>query len=126
MKIFLAVVILLLLIPAGAYGLFAHTTQLQQDLDDLLMQIYEETRLEDWSAASQKTERLKQKWEEAEAFWSPYVDHKEVEQMDESVARINALVKIEKKEDLLVEIGVARRLLYRIKEGESPSFGNIF
>jgi len=120
------VTILLLLIITGVYGLFFYTAQLCQDIDDLLIQLNDHVKEEDWEAATTKTEKLKEQWDHADFFWSTFVDHKEIDFVDESVARIALLVKIKKRDELLVEIGLARRFIYRIKENETPDLQSVF
>jgi len=120
------VLFLLLFITTVAYGLFSYTSQLCKELDDILIQLNQEISEENWSAASHKVSKLQNQWEQADVFWSTYIDHKEIDLVDESIARLSVLVQIKSQDDLLVEIGQTRRLLQRVKENETPEFHNVF
>ena len=54
------------------------------------------------------------------------MDHSELDLLDRTIIRIDGLVRQHRKEDALVEIKVAERLIERVLNRESLSIKNIF
>ncbi len=126
MKAILAIASLLLIILAGSILLYMQTSSLHRELDRILEELIERVDEEDWPAAREKSDRLEEKWESAEAFWSTFMDHQEINRADESVSRITSLVEMQEKSELYAEIRLTRRLLKSLKEKESPGLQNVF
>ena len=126
MKILWLALGLLLLVVAAAVALFMHTAGLHDDLHSSLERVEAATRAENWEAARQAAQHLDRQWVKANAFWSPLMDHRELNTVDEVVVRVVKLTEQRMRRELLVELGVALRLIHRLKETELPRLGNGF
>ena len=81
---------------------------------------------EEWAKAREEAGQLKELWKRADSSWTPIMDHRLVDRVDEAFTRVFRLLELEKREDLLLEITVTRRLLLRLKETEVPNLRNVF
>ncbi|NMB41261.1 MAG: DUF4363 family protein [Firmicutes bacterium] len=106
--------------------MFFHTGELSGELLSDLHLIEQKVKDEQWKEATREVEKLKKSWHKAEAWWTPSMDHRETELIDMSIVRVAGWVDMRSKEDALVEINVAKRMVQGIKEKESPSLKNIF
>ena len=80
---------------------------------------------EDWEGAPGSA-RLRELWLQCDAFWTPIMDHRQVDRLDESLTRALHVVEHQQKESSLLEIAVASRIMRRVKDTELPSLQNIF
>ena len=117
---------LLVLVVAVAVGVFLHTAALHDALQDSLERLEGAVRVEDWQRARRELNHLEELWGKADSFWSPIMDHNAVDRVDEAVIRIVHLTRQEMREELLVETGVASRLVARLKDKELPGIGTVF
>jgi hypothetical protein len=115
-----------LVILAGSIIMFAYTNALYHQLQESLQRIHRAVEEDDWDAASRESEELQKIWARTDASWTPIMDHRHVDQLDESLTRVVQLIKLRRKADLLVEVAVAKRLAKRIKDTEVPSIRNVF
>jgi hypothetical protein len=81
---------------------------------------------EDWPLAEKESARLAELWARVDATWTPMMDHRQVDRLDESLTRAFLLLEQRRRDDLLVEIAAARRLAKRIKDTEVPGLRNVF
>ena len=119
-------IILLFLVLAGSAALLIYTTILYNDLQDRLIGLQQIVEEEEWEKAEKEVEQLQEQWGRADASWTPIMDHRQVDRVDESFTRIFRLVDLRKKDDLLLEITITRRQLLRLKETEVPNLRNVF
>lgn len=126
MKTIWIAAILLLAVLAGAVTLFIYTTALYNELQESLHQINMAVEGEDWEAANRESEQLNRIWTRTDASWTPIMDHRQVDRLDESVTRVIRLAKLRNREELLIELALAMRMAQRIKDTEVPSIRNIF
>ncbi|NLA10562.1 MAG: DUF4363 family protein [Firmicutes bacterium] len=124
-RIWLAV-ILLLVVLTGSVALFLYTDAQHDHLQEQLQRIHLAAEDEDWGQAHRESEQLKEIWSRTDASWTPIMDHRQVDRLDESLTRVGKLVEMRNREELLIEIAVAMRTAKRIKETELPSLRNIF
>lgn len=124
-RIWLAVV-LLLVVLIGSAALFLYTDVQYNHLQEQLERICRAAEGEDWTQAQRESERLKTIWARTDASWTPIMDHRQVDRLDESLTRVSKLIEMRNREELLIEIAVAVRLAKRIKDTEVPSLRNIF
>jgi len=125
LKTIIAVIVILALLVGGVSGMYLQTSMLYREIDRAFQDLTTKVENENWEAAQKKTGSLKDQWSQAEEFWATFMDHQEIELVDESINKIDSLVQIKEQNDLLVEIHLARSFLYRLKEKESPSIKNI-
>ncbi len=119
-------IVLLIVVIVGSAALFIYTTVLYNGLQDGLIQLQQIVEQEDWEKAEKEAEQLKDLWGRADASWTPIMDHRQVDRVDESFTRVFRLVELRIKDDLLLEITVARRQLLRLKDTEVPNLRNVF
>lgn len=126
MKTIWIAIILLIVVLTGSAALFAYTTILHNSLQEGLLRLQQLVEQEEWEKAGEEVEKLQSIWARADASWTPIMDHRQVDRVDESFTRVFRLVDLKKKEDLLLEITVSRRQLLRLKDTEVPNLRNVF
>lgn len=126
MKTIWIAAILLLAVLAGAVALFIYTTALYNELQESLHRINLAVEREDWEAANRESEQLKRVWTRTDASWTPIMDHRQVDRLDESLTRVIRLAELRNREELLIELALSMRMAQRIKNTEIPSIRNIF
>ncbi len=117
---------LFLAVLVGAAALFACTSALHSQLQESLGRMHKAVEAEDWEAAGRESKQLQKIWARTDAAWTPIMDHRQVDRLDESLTRVIKLVELRSREDLLIEVAMAMRMAVRIKDTEVPSIRNIF
>lgn len=117
---------LLLIVLAGAFSLYFYTTALYDQLQESLHRIHHAAEKEDWTEAQRESGQLKEIWARTDASWTPIMDHRQVDHLDESLTRVLKLAELRNREELLVELAVAMRQAKRVKDTEVPTIRNIF
>ncbi|PKM83990.1 MAG: hypothetical protein CVU88_00355 [Firmicutes bacterium HGW-Firmicutes-13] len=126
MRILTGILIMLLLLIGFSLFIFRQTFEIAEGLTAALDQIEETVQTDQWDKASRVVEELKEQWGRADAWWSPFMDHQEIDLLDQSIVRVARLVEVRRKEDALVEISVARTMIKSISELQRPGISNIF
>jgi len=126
MKTIWVAIILLFVVMAGSAALYIYTSILYGDLQEGLNRLQQQVEGEEWAKAREEAGQLKELWNRADSSWTPIMDHRQVDRVDEAFTRVFCLLELEQKEDLLLEIAVARRSLYRLKSTEAPNLRNVF
>ncbi len=126
MKTIWIAVVLLLVVLAGSIVLFLYTTALYNQLQEQLTLIHRAVEDEDWAAAQRESGQLQRIWARTDASWTPIMDHRQVDHLDESLTRVIKLIEQRNRKELLIEVAVAMRTAKRIKDTEVPSLRNIF
>jgi hypothetical protein len=126
MKTIWIAVILLVLVLAGSAVLYYYTSTQYVALQESLARMGKAVEREDWEGARQEAARLRELWLQCDAFWTPIMDHRQVDRLDESLTRALHVVEHQQKESSLLEIAVASRIMRRVKDTELPSLQNIF
>ncbi|MGI5875279.1 MAG: DUF4363 family protein [Dethiobacteria bacterium] len=106
--------------------MFFQTSALSENLLESLHLIEQNVEQGNWEEALQEVKTLDKVWEKADNWWTPFMDHKETELLDMSMTRVSKWVEIHNKENALVEIGVARRMVENFRGKEVPNLKNIF
>ena len=126
MKTVWIAVILFLVVLAGSVVLFIYTTVLYNQLQESLHRIHQAVEEEDWDAVHRESGQLQKIWVRTDASWTPIMDHRQVDHLDESLTRVIKLAELRNREELLIEVAVAMRMAKRIKDTEVPTIRNIF
>ena len=126
MRLLVGVLILLVAIAGFTTFIYYQTSEIAGDLTASLSRLQEEVERENWEAASAEVSRLKKEWERADRWWTPFMDHREIDVLDQTIVRVARLVAIEQKEDALVEVIVATSMVQRLRDREGPSLRNVF
>jgi len=125
LKIVIGVVILLFITVTGVYTMQYYTSIIYRELDLTLVKLTDKVENHKWDRARQKTDVLEERWSSAEFFWSTFMDHQEIDLVDESIERIVFLCEMEDEKEAYIELNLARRYLYRLQEKESIDVKNI-
>lgn len=126
MKTVWIAVILFLVVLAGSVVLFIYTTVLYNQLQENLHRIHRAVEEGDWVAAHRESRQLQEIWAKTDASWTPIMDHRQVDHLDQSLTRVIKLAELRNREELLIEVAVAMRMAKRIKDTEVPTIRNIF
>ena len=117
---------LFLAVLAGSAALYIYTTALHGDLQDNLQRIHRAAEDENWAEVRRETEQLQKIWARTDASWTPIMDHRQVDRLDESLTRVMKLTELRSRDELLIEVTLAMRMARRIKDTEAPALRNIF
>ena len=126
MRMFWVAMVLLAIVVAFTAGIYYLTASVHNDLLGSIKLVEQAVGAGDWEWAEQETRRLARFWDRACSLWTPVMDHKDIDRADEVIARVIRLVDLQYRDELLLEIAIARRLINRLKEKETPRLGNIF
>lgn len=126
MKTIWLAVILLAVVLISSTAMYIYSTLIYNDLRDALESLYGAVEDGKWDDAEEKAEKMNALWDKADRSWTPVMDHQQVDRVDESITRIRQLIKVRDRDALIVEIAVARRLLKRLKDNETPDLQNLF
>ncbi len=126
MKVTIGVIVLLLIIIGTALGLYFYSGNLYSDLQKSLDIIEKAAQEDNWELAEKEAANLQDMWDKGDVLWSAVMDHSQVDRVDESITMVIATVEHQLKDELLVELRMATRLLSRLQDSESPHFRNVF
>ncbi len=126
MRMIWAAVTVLAVVVLAVLGMFLYTSHLHDDLQRSLGAMEKTVKEEKWDRAGREARTLEKLWDKADRCLSPVMDHECIDRVDETITRVIRMARGCQKEELLVEIGVARRQVSRLKERESPSLRNVF
>ena len=125
MRILVIMLILLGVIFAFATVMNNKTVEISDDLLITLKEVRDSVENEQWNKADDNLDSLRDQWERADDFWTPFMDHREVDMLEESIVRISSFVEENQKEDALAEINVAINMVERLRNREGPNIENI-
>ncbi len=126
MKTIWIAVALFAVVLVGSVALYIYTTALHSDLQDNLHRIHRAAEAEDWAEVCRESEQLQKIWARTDASWTPIMDHRQVDRLDESLTRLMKLTELRNRDELLIEVALAMRMAKRIKDTEVPALRNIF
>jgi len=126
LKLLAGVIVLLAVIVGFATFNYYHTGAIAADLQDSLSSIQQSLDEGDWEQARQGARQLNLHWEKADRWWTPFMDHREIDMLDEAIGRVSSLVEVRLKEEALVEVKAAKRMVQRIMDREGINLSNIF
>ena len=126
MRVAIGIAVLIAVILSFSIYVFYQTSMIAGDLHSSLEQLSQKVEKEEWEEALQKTSILKNRWSKADAWWTPLMDHQEIDFLSQSIVRIEKLVEMKRQEDSLIEISVARSMVESIYEMQRPDIKNIF
>lgn len=126
MRVIIGVAVLLIIILGFSFYTNNQVSEIAKQLIDTLGSIEQRVETEQWNKASEEVEKLQIQWENAILWWNPLMDHREVDALDHTISRLSRQVSLEEREDALVEISLARRMVHRINDREKVMISNIF
>lgn len=81
---------------------------------------------EDFESAKAKLGTLNDKWESIRDRWDILTEHDDVEELESSLASIEAYVENKEVVDAVVEVAVLKQIIEHIIQNETLSFSTIF
>lgn len=114
-------VILLLLGVLSYKYLEKSSNKLTLDLDQVEVSIHNE----DWRNAQQSLMYFNTQWDTSKHWWSLLLDHREIEQMEISLRRLEKYVETQSIPFSMGEVSELKLLLDHISDTEYPSLRNI-
>ncbi len=126
MKMVWVAVVIILVISVSATGLYWYSARLHQHLQGNLEELERAVQAENWEEAERSSKKMQKTWNTADAAWSPVMDRRDVDRVDEAITRVRHLSDSRQKNELLLEVNVAKRLVTRLMEKESVSIKSVF
>jgi len=126
LKLLTGIIILLVLMVAFSTGIYYQNINISNDFIKALNNLQEVIENEDWDQASYRVEELMDCWNRADTWWTPLMDHQEIDMLNLAVIRVSKLAQMEKREESLIEIATARTMVENIQELQQPVLKNIF
>lgn len=125
LKLIVIMVVVLIVIVGFASFIYYQTSTISGELLDSLAGIKQHIEKEKWERVHHEIDRLNNHWEKADRWWTPFMDHRELDLLDQSIGRVFGLVEVRLKEEALVEVNTAMRLVQRILDREAFNISNI-
>jgi predicted PurR-regulated permease PerM len=126
LKLLAVMVVLLIVIVGFASFLYYQTSSISGDLVDSLSAIKQHLEEDKWEKAQQELNQLNRHWEKADRWWTPVMDHREIDMLDQSIGRVSTWVEVQNKDEALVEVNVAIRMVKRLLDREGFNISNLF
>ncbi|HHX86927.1 MAG TPA: DUF4363 family protein [Firmicutes bacterium] len=126
MKMVWVAIGVIVLISASAIGLYMYSVSLHHQLHESLKKIERAAEADNWEEVQQITKKLEKSWGIADATWSPVMDRRDVDRVDEAITRVAHLAGRRQKEELLLEVSIAKRFVVRLMQKESLSIRSVF
>lgn len=79
-----------------------------------------------WNQADTQLTRMINYWSGVKGYWSALIDHQEIDNIDETLARLQMLIKGKDNASALAEASALKKFIVHIPEREKPSLDNIF
>ncbi len=126
MRMLVGTIALLLAITGFSLFMYHQTATISNELTTSLMRLKNNIKQEEWAEAHSELKSLHASWEKADSWWTPFMDHREINDLAQAIARLSTVVEIGQKNEALVEVDAAVAIVQRIMEREGPSIKNIF
>jgi hypothetical protein len=79
-----------------------------------------------WNQADTQLTRMIKSWSGVKGYWSALIDHQEIDNIDETLARLQMFIKGKDNASALAEAAALKKFIVHIPEREKPSLENIF
>lgn len=114
-----------------AFIIFAFWSQhmLQESADklsDSLNQLIQSVNDADWNSATQNKRALEEKWDDTRKLWEYIIDHREMDQIEKALARMDQLLLQHETTFALAELVELNMLIRHIPRKEILTFKSIF
>lgn len=126
MRIVIGIAALIIVLISFSIYVFYQTSLISDELQSSLVKLENKIEQEEWEKAKQETKVLKKRWSKADAWWTPLMDHQEIDILSQTIVRIDRMVDMRRQEDALIEISVGRTIVESIYEMQRPDIKNIF
>ncbi|NLV37086.1 MAG: DUF4363 family protein, partial [Clostridiaceae bacterium] len=88
--------------------------------------IEESVESEGWDQAKGILKQISDDWMEVKGIWAALIDHAEIDNIDITLSRLEALIMIEDVSASLSEAAALRKYVNHIPNKEKLSFENVF
>ncbi|NLH96978.1 MAG: DUF4363 family protein [Clostridiaceae bacterium] len=124
MIVLMAVITALIIVS----GLLAHRSVRDDSvkLEKNIETVQDSIRAEKWDSASDALDRIRNDWTAIKKTWSALIDHEEIDNIDITITRLEALLEAKEAASALSEAAALRRLVTHIPEREKLSMENLF
>lgn len=120
--ILLTAVLLLLLALYSGWYLDRTANNLLAVLGDLRYSLEEEN----WALAESKAAAAEKEWERIVSCWQIFINHQEIDNIEQSLVRLKEFAAAREKADSLNELAVLMKSIGHIPETSVLTIGNIF
>jgi flagellar motor component MotA len=79
-----------------------------------------------WENASDALQRISSDWKKIKKTWSALIDHEEIDNMDMTLSKLEALLEMKDASSALSEAAAFKRLVIHIPEREKLAMDNLF
>jgi predicted nuclease with TOPRIM domain len=83
-------------------------------------------RSNEWENASDALQRISSDWKKIKKTWSALIDHEEIDNMDMTLSKLEALLEMKDASSALSEAAAFKRLVIHIPEREKLAMDNLF
>ena len=95
-------------------------------LGQSIEKIEESVESEGWDQAKAILKQISDDWMEVKGIWAALIDHAEIDNIDITLSRLEALIMIEDVSASLSEAAALRKYVNHIPNKEKLSFENVF
>ncbi|MCR4434875.1 MAG: DUF4363 family protein [Clostridiales bacterium] len=118
-------VLLVLIIGSGIY-MNKSLEQTSKRLESNIMQIEDAAKSNDWEKARQHLGSIKTSWGKSQKSWTMLIDHTEIDNIDDTLTRLEGFIDSENTPLTLGEAASLRQYVKHIPEKEAFNLRNIF
>ena len=125
MKTFIGTSVAVLLIIAGWFFLYQSIEHQTADFVGNLNQLATVLNNEDWESAARDFKEIRNKWRGTRNTWTIFLHHREMDNIDLSMARTVQYIETKNKPLSLAEMEALKQLFHIVKENEAVTLTNI-
>jgi hypothetical protein len=125
-KITISVFLIISFIVAGSIISLRMLKNTSERLEKHIDMVEEGAASGNWNMARMSLENIEKDWSKAEGVWTVLIDHSEIDNIENSLARMKKYINTEDSSLALGELSNLRQYVKHIPEKESFSIKNIF
>lgn len=126
MRVIVFTVTLLVLIIALSWYAIAYLQASAGALLELLNTVENHIQAEDWKTARASLGQVTELWNKTHPFWKTLIDHRETDEIETALTRLQSFSATQSHEEALSELAVLRFRLQHIPAKERLLLSNIF
>ncbi|WP_026487155.1 DUF4363 family protein [Caldanaerobius polysaccharolyticus] len=125
MRHILIVVLVLALIIAGDVGAYRYLKTTSASLNSEVKSMVDYISKGQWEQATASADALRREWGKRKSAWSILVDHKEIDEIEQSLIRAEYYIKTKNKSMSLAESKTLSSIIEHIPDNQLFSIENI-
>jgi predicted PurR-regulated permease PerM len=125
-KAILMIIVLIVIISGFAGYTINYLCSSSEQLEDRINTIENNIKANEWLDALQNLDSVALEWDKISNLWSMLIDHSEIDNITESLSRIQAYINENSTVLSLAELNVLKNYLKHIPEKESLKLKNLF